>query len=134
MLPVSILDGRLVDGGAQLTIEVGAREWETVDMVMLFHLQWDKRNEGEIVEGGDVRIELSLDPELVGELAALVDGTDVARGVAGLDRAHPIKSTEAWYARSVTERVPLPSELAGKGEVWSGFTTFWEDMIPRSDG
>jgi hypothetical protein len=36
-----------------------------------------------------------------------------------------LRSTVNWYALEVTEPVPLPPELAAKGEVRQGFTTTW---------
>ena len=130
--PARALASRLVDDVVELTIEVGPEQWSMIDMVMLFHLEWSNRHEGELVEGGDVQLELRLDHELVGELQPLVDpddatGVTIAAVVAGLDGDHPLLDPQSWYALRVTEAVPLPPDLADKGEVRSGFTTVWAD-------
>lgn len=131
-LPARALGSRLVDDVVELTIEVGPEQWSMIDMVMLFHLEWSNRHDGEIVEGGDVQIDLRLDHALVGELQPLVDpadltGATIAEVVAGLDDEHPLRDPQSWYALRVTESVPLPPSLADKGEVRSGFTTVWND-------
>ncbi len=127
LLAAKVLSGSAGGGRADLTIEVAHRQWETIDMLMLFHTEWGDRNEGEIVGNGDVQLELRLDGNLVAEFEALVNGGDVAEIVAGLGFQHLLKSTEAWYALTVTEAVPLPPELVDKGELRSGFTTVWND-------
>ena len=127
-LPAQMLERRRVDGDVYLTVEVGPEEWTMVDMIMLFHLGWDARNPGEIVEGGNVQIELRLSGELDDDDRSVLDGvadTEIAAAVAGLEDEHPLKVTESWYATEVTELVPLPPALAAKGEVRSGFTTVW---------
>ena len=137
-LPARVLDASVDDGVVVLTIELAHDDWEMADMNMLFHLQWNDRDEGEIVEGGDVRIEMRLAPHLVDDAQALVDpegagdvdGDALAAAIAGLDREHPLRSTQAWYAMRVTEDVPLPPDLAAKGDVRTGFTTKWSRQSP----
>ena len=129
-VPVRLLEGAFAGGRGDLTIEVGPDQWKTVDMIMLFHLEWGNRNEGEIVEGGDVRIEARLDPEYYPQLIEALDAADsddLIAVLAALDADDPLKRTESWYGLRVTENVPLPPELAAKGEVRSGFTTVWND-------
>lgn len=126
-LPARVLDGSVDGDVVVLTIELAHDDWEMADMNMLFHLEWNDRNEGEIVEGGDVQIDMQLSPSLAGAANAVIDGGDVASAIAGLDREHPLRSTSSWYALRVTEQVPLPPDLAQKGEVRSGFTTKWLD-------
>lgn len=137
-LPARVLGASVADGVVVLTIELAHDEWEMADTNMLFHLQWNDRDEGEIVEGGDVRIEMRLAPDLVADALALVaaaavedvDGDALAATIAGLDRDHPLRSTRSWYAMRVTEDVPLPPELAAKGDVRTGFTTKWSRESP----
>lgn len=131
-LPARALTSRLVDDVVELTIEVGPEQWSMIDMVMLFHLEWSNRHDGELVEAGDVQLELRLDQQFVGELQPLVDpddrtGATIAAVVAGLDADHPLLDPQSWYALRVTEAVPLPPDLTDKGEVRSGFTTIWAD-------
>ena len=130
-LPARVVSGSIDGDVVELAIELAHDDWDMADMNMLFHLQWNDRNEGEIVEGGDVRIEMRLAPDLVDEARAL-GGDDVAAAIAGLEPEHPLRSTNAWYAMRVTENVPLPPHLAEKGEVRSGFTTKWNDQPPPS--
>lgn len=131
-LPARVLGGTVDGDVVVLTIELAPDDWEMADMNMLFHTQWNDRNEGEIVEGGDVRIEMRLAPSLVGEALALAgDGDALAAAIAGLDRQHPLRSTQAWYAMKVTEEIPLPPQLAAKGEVRTGFTTKWDTQPPE---
>ncbi|MAT06548.1 MAG: hypothetical protein CL424_16030 [Acidimicrobiaceae bacterium] len=127
-LPARVVSGSIDGDVVELAIDLAHDDWDMADMNMLFHLDWGDRNEGEIVEGGDVRIEMRLAPGLVDEATAL-DG-DLATAIAGLDREHPLRGTDAWYAMRVTESVPLPPHLADKGEVRSGFTTKWNDEPP----
>ena len=127
-LPARVLGGAIDGDRFVLTIELTHDDWVMTDMNMLFHLEWNDRNEGEIVEGGDVRIEMRLDESLVEEAFDMVDdgdGDDVAAMIVTLDREHPLRNTESWYAMRVTEEVPLPPDLAAKGKVRSGFTTKW---------
>ena len=128
-LPARILSGSIDGDLVELTIELAHDDWDMADTNMLFHLQWGDRNDGEIVEGGDVRLEMRLAPGLVDEARALA-GDDLGAAVAALDADHPLRRTDSWYAMRVTEEVPLPPALADKGEVRSGFTTKWNDESP----
>ncbi|MEQ8437422.1 MAG: hypothetical protein RIB65_07995 [Ilumatobacter fluminis] len=129
-LPARVLTGSIDGDVVELTIELAHDDWDMADMNMLFHLDWGDRNEGEIVEGGDVRLEMRLAPGLVDQARRL--GDDLASAIAGLASDHPLRGTAAWYAMRVTESVPLPPALADKGEVRSGFTTKWNDEPPPS--
>lgn len=129
-LPARVLSGSIDGDVVELTIELAHDDWEMADTNMLFHLDWGDRNEGEIVEGGDVRIDMRLTPGLVDQARNSIGDGDVAATVASLTPEHPLRSTASWYAMRVTEQVPLPPALADKGEVRSGFTTKWNDEPP----
>lgn len=121
IVPTRVLDASRVDGAIVLLIEVGQEEWEMIDLVMYFNLRWDRRNPGEIVGDGVVRILLQLDPDL----ADRVTGDDVYGLLVALPVEDDLRSTVNWYGLEVTEKVSLPPELAAKGEVRQGFTTTW---------
>lgn len=130
-LPARLVDGSIDGDVAEVTIELDQEEWEMADMTMLFHLQWNDRNPGEIVEGNGVRVRMRLTPGLVATMRDVAgDDADVVGALAGLDREHELRSTLSWYATEVTEEVPLPPSLADRGEVRSGFTTRWHDTWP----
>jgi hypothetical protein len=120
-VPTRVLDATRVDGAIVLLIEVGQEEWEMIDLVMYFNLRWDVRNPGEISGEGAVQLLMQLDPALAGRLA----GDDVLAELQALPIDDELRSTTNWYALEVTEAVPLPPELAAKGEVRQGFTTTW---------
>jgi hypothetical protein len=120
-VPTRVLDAARVDGAVVVLIEVGQEEWEMIDLVMYFNLRWDVRNEGEIEGLGAVQILMQLDPAL----ADRVTGPDVLAELQALPIEDELRSTVNWYALEVTEPVPLPPELAAKGEVRQGFTTTW---------
>lgn len=121
IVPTRVLDASRVDGAVVLLVEVGQEEWEMIDLVMYFNLQWDRRGPGEISGDGVVRILLQLDPELVDQ----VDSDDVYDLLAARPVDDDLRSTARWYGLEVTEAVPLPPGLADKGEVRQGFTTTW---------
>lgn len=125
IVPTRVLDASHVDGAVVLLIEVGQEEWEMIDLVMYFNLQWDRRHPGEIVGDGVVRILLQLDPELVDRLTS----DDVYAVLAALPVEDDLRSTVNWYGLEVTEAVPLPPDLAAKGEVRQGFTTTWRSEL-----
>lgn len=124
---VELVDGSRTGDAPTLTFEVDAETWHQIDMMMLFHLAWDKRHEGDLTEGGNVQIVVRLDPELVESFDAAVSGDDLVAGFAALPEDDPLRSTQAWYGLEVTEAVPLPPSLADKGELRSGFRTVWAD-------
>jgi hypothetical protein len=121
IVPTRVLDASRVDGAVILLIEVGQEEWEMIDLVMYFNLQWDRRGPGEIGGEGVVRILLQLDPALADQ----VDSDDVYALLAARPIEDELRSTVNWYGLEVTEDVPLPPELAGKGDLRQGFTTTW---------
>lgn len=126
LVPTRLLELRR-DGDAVLAlIEVGQEEWTLIDLVMLFHLAWDKRNAGEISGDGAVQILMQLDPEL----AAGVDDDDLAATLLAAPVDDDLRSTDRWYGLEVTETVALPPELADRGEVRQGFTLTWRDALP----
>jgi hypothetical protein len=120
-LPVRVLSATADEAGARLLIEADPEQWQLIDLVMLFHLRWDVRSEGEVSGDRPVQLELRVDPELVDVAADL----DLPGALAGLDPQHPLLSTQSWYALEATEAVDLPPSLAGKGELRSGFSTTW---------
>ena len=50
------------------TIEVNPEMWETIDMVMLFNLTWQNRNEGSVSGEKAVQIEMVFGKEVYAEL------------------------------------------------------------------
>jgi len=104
-----------------LLIEVGQEEWEMIDLVMYFNLRWDRRNPGEISGDGAVQILMQLDPALASRASA----DDIFATLSAAPIEDELRSTTNWYGLEVTEAVPLPPELAAKGEVRQGFTTTW---------
>lgn len=124
-VPTRVLDATRVDDAVVLLIEVGQEEWEMIDLVMYFNLRWDIRNPGEISGDGAVQILMQLDPALAGRIT----GDDVLAELQALPIDDELRSTTTWYALEVTEAVPLPPELAAKGEVRQGFTTTWRTEL-----
>ncbi|MGB0114880.1 MAG: hypothetical protein WBP59_16800 [Ilumatobacteraceae bacterium] len=121
LVPTRVLDANRVDGAVVVLIEVGQEEWEMIDLVMYFNLDWNCRHPGEIVGDGIVRILMQLDPALVDRVVS----DDVYAELAALPVDDELRSTKNWYALEVTEAVELPPSLADKGEVRQGFTTTW---------
>jgi hypothetical protein len=130
LVPTRVLEERRDGAAVLIEIEVGQEEWETIDLVMLFNLRWDRRNPGEISGDTAVRILLQLDPALV----ASVDGADIVDTLAALPEDDDLRSTTSWYGLEVTEEVALPPALAAKGEVRQGFTTTWRDELAARSG
>ena len=106
-----------------LTVEFAPDVWEQIDLLQLFHLRWDVRGDGSVSGTGPVQIELRLDPAL----AATRDPGDLGEVVAAATDESPLRQQVSWYARSVTEAVDLPPDLAEMGEVRAGFATTWGD-------
>jgi hypothetical protein len=110
-----------------LTVEAAPEQWETIDLLEMFHLGLAQRHEGSVSGTQPVQIELRLDPSIaagVGELPA-----DLA-AIAAAPEGSPLRENTSWYALAVTEAVDLPPEMAQLGAVRSGFTTVWADQLP----
>jgi len=121
IVPARVLDATRADGAVMLLIEIGQEEWEMIDLVMYFNLRWDRRNPGEISGDGAVQILMQLDPALASRASA----DDIFATLSAAPIEDELRSTTNWYGLEVTEAVPLPPELAAKGEVRQGFTTTW---------
>lgn len=124
LVPTRVLDAGRDGDAVVLLIEVGQEEWEMIDLVMYFNLLWDRRGPGEISGDAVTQILLQLDPALAGRV-----GDDVMASLTGVDLDDPLRSTTSWYGLEVTEAVPLPPDLAAKGEVRQGFTTTWRTEL-----
>lgn len=122
---VEVLSAEQTSDGVRLVIEVDPDVWQTIDLVMLFHLRWDVRNPGEVSGEGPVQIHLRLDDALV---ATAADVT-LPAALNDLPDDHPLRSTQSWYATEATEAVDLPPALAGSGELRQGFTTKWASGV-----
>lgn len=109
------------DDHVELTVEADPATWETIDLVMLFNLRWNVRDEGTVSGDTPVQLVLRLDDQLAEDFPS----GDVIDVLAALDTDHALRSNTNWYALEVTEVVELPPELAEKGELRSGFTTAW---------
>lgn len=125
VVPTRMLDAGRDGAAVVILIEVGQEEWEMIDLVMYFNLLWDRRNPGEISGESVVQILLQLDPALAGRF----DGDDVLAVLSAADLDDAVRSTTSWYGLEVTEAVPLPPDLAAKGEVRQGFTTTWKSEL-----
>ncbi|GEM_PF-1467268 len=106
-------------------IEVGPEVWETVDMVMLFNLKWNDRNEGSVSGTKPVRIRMFLDKELYQTLKDENNLITDEKSFLASDRNHPMRSSTKWFGVEVTEEVTLPDSLKNLGTVREGFTTKW---------
>lgn len=115
------------DPEVRLTIEVAPPAWETADLLMLFHLDWDARREGSVSGAQPVQIELRLDADAANPDDLPQAPETLAAAISGAADDSPLRAETSWYALAVTEPVDLPPELAGKGNVRSGFTTTWAD-------
>lgn len=120
-LPARVLSADRSGDDVRLVIEVDPDAWQTIDLVMLFHLRWNVRDPGEVSGERPVQLGLRLDDALVAESAAV----ELPAGLAGLPADHPLRSTQSWYATEVTEAVDLPPGFTGSGELRQGFTTRW---------
>ncbi len=74
-------------------------------------------------------IELRLAPDLVPAVVeAAPEPATAARLLeqqAGVEPRSPLLSTASWYALTITVASALPEELAGTGELASGYATIW---------
>lgn len=108
------------------TIEVNPEMWETIDMVMLFNLTWQNRNEGSVSGEKAVQIEMVFGKEVYAELKKSGDLIVDFISFLAAHKDHPMKSTTNWFITQVTEEVDLPEELKELGAVREGFTTTWK--------
>lgn len=115
------------DDTVVLTVEAAPDQWETIDLLELFHLGLADRHEGSLSGNQPVQIELRLDPSVAAELGELP--ADVT-AIAGAPAGSPLRDNTSWYALAVTEPVDLPPEMAELGEVRTGFATVWADRLP----
>jgi hypothetical protein len=124
---VQLLDYKLEDDHISAVIEVTPSVWESIDMVMLFNLTWNNRNEGSVSGEKPLEITMMFSKELYKEMK--VSGTLLTDSSAFLaaGKDHPMKSTTNWYITTVTEEVDLPDHLKTMGTVRQGFTTKWKD-------
>ena len=123
---VQLLDFKHENGHICAKIEVTSEVWETIDLVMLFNLDWSIRNPGSVSGEQPVEIVMMLSKDVYRELkesqSLLTDSATFLQARAD----HPMKSTVNWYAIKVTEEVELPPHLEGLGTLREGFTTAWE--------
>lgn len=129
--PVQLLDFQHKDSQLSATIEVTPAVWESIDLIMLFNLTWDNRNEGSVSGATPLRIVMMFSKDLYKEMKA--SGTLLTDSATFLeaDKDHPMKSTKNWYITEVTEEVDLPEDLKTKGTLRQGFTTVWKNEFNR---
>ncbi|GAB1446562.1 MAG: hypothetical protein KF860_09805 [Cyclobacteriaceae bacterium] len=122
-----LLDFQHEDGKISVRIEVTPAVWEHIDLVMLFNLTWDNRNEGSVSGEKPLEITMMFSKDLFREMKE--SGTLLTDSIAFLnaDKDHPMKSTRNWYITEVTEEVDLPDDLKAMGKLRQGFTTKWRD-------
>lgn len=108
-------------------IEVTPEIWESIDMIMMFNLTWNNRNEGSVSGEKPVQIVMMLSKNLYAELKESGSLITDAPAFIQAPKDHPMKKTNQWYAIEVTEEVTLPSHLADKGTIREGFTTTWKN-------
>lgn len=113
--------------GVELTVELDPATWEFADLLMFFHLYWDKRNPGKISGTKPVQISMFLDRELYTKLKNSGELLTDKSAFINANQDHPMRATTAWFATEVTEEVELPEALKGKGTLREGFTTKWKD-------
>lgn len=125
--PVLLLEYQHKDDQISAKIEVTPAIWESIDLVMLFNLTWDNRNEGSVSGEKPLEITMMFSKGLYKEMKA--SGTLLTDSSAFLaaDKDHPMKSTKNWYITIVTEEVDLPEDMKAMGKLREGFTTKWKD-------
>lgn len=122
----TLLDLKDTGKTLQLTLEVNETTWESVDLLMMFNLAWDKRNAGTISGTKPVQIVMTLDKSLYKTLKESGNLVTDSAAFSALGKGHPMRGTEAWFATEVTEEVDLPEELKSLGSLREGFTTHWK--------
>ncbi len=115
-------------GALVVTFHVAVDVWEHINAEELFHTDRDRRSglvEGRFEAGRPIAIDATLD-DLVAKTLGLTDASAdvVLERLASirpntLDQA--LLSTTSWFARSVTQEVPLPDELKSMGTISEGF-------------
>ncbi len=111
----------------RLKIVATPEVWNTIDMVMLFNLQWNDRNPGSVSGEEPVEIVMMLSKDLYKELKESNNLLSTSELFLKAEKEHPMKSTVNWFATEVTEEIDLPDHLQNKGSVRQGFTTKWKD-------
>lgn len=110
----------------ELTLEFQPEIWESIDLLMMFNLQWNKRNQGEISGGKPVQIVMHLDKDLYTKLKASEKLITDRGAFVVSDPSHPMRGTSNWFATEVTEEADLPEDMKSMGTVRQGFTTHWK--------
>lgn len=125
--PVQLLDYKHENGRISAVIEVTPSVWETIDMVMLFNLTWNNRNEGSVSGEKPLEITMVFSKELYKEMKASGTLLTESSSFLAAGKDHPMKSTTNWYITTVTEEVDLPDHHKAMGTVRQGFTTKWKE-------
>lgn len=123
----TLLEFEHTEESVELTVEVDPETWESADLLLLFNLNWDKRNPGTISGTKPVQIGMFLDREMYKKLKSSGDLLLDRSSFIKADPQHPMRNTASWFATEVTEEVELPEELKQKGTLREGFTTHWKD-------
>lgn len=123
----ALLEYNHTGSGVELTVEVDPETWESADLLMLFNLALDKRNQGTISGTKSVQISMFLDRALYAKLKASGDLLEDKTSFMTADPGHPMRATNAWFATEVTEEVELPEALKDMGTLREGFTTHWRE-------
>ncbi len=122
----TLLDYQKINNQLEATIEVTPEVWESIDLIMLFNLRWDVRNEGKIIGEKNVQLKIFLDKKIYEDLSRRGELPD-KNSFLSSDVKHPIRSAMNWFATEVTEEVDLPEALKNMGTLREGFTTQWKD-------
>ncbi|HEY5826175.1 MAG TPA: hypothetical protein VIT44_17515 [Cyclobacteriaceae bacterium] len=101
--------------------------WEFIDLLMLFNLRWDVRNEGSVSGQKAVQIRMYLDSDIYNSLQKEMNLILDEKTFLLSDSLHVMRCTKSWFATEVTEEVELPESLKGQGTVREGFTTQWKE-------
>jgi hypothetical protein len=113
----------------KIKIEASPEVWMTIDLVMLFNLRWDNRNQGSVSGENPVEIVLFLSKDIYQKLSDSGNLLTDVNAFLQASKDHPMKSTVNWCATEVTEEVSLPEYLKDKGSLREGFTTTWKEVF-----
>lgn len=111
-----------------VNLHVSPETWEHINEYELFHTERNRRVgdiEGRFEPDIPIEIETALD-QLVVDSLQLTD-TSPEELAARLASIQPntldmfLLYVQSWIARTVTQEVPLPPELQGKGSISAGF-------------